>query len=38
VRLRVLCATSPHPEAREIEPVIEDGYLRLMNFGGPARA
>ena len=36
--LRVLCAGSPHAEARAIEPVIEDGYLRLMNFGAPAHA
>jgi multidrug efflux pump subunit AcrB/ABC-type multidrug transport system ATPase subunit len=38
VRLRVLSAASPHAEARAIEPVIEDGYLRLMNFGAPANA
>jgi hypothetical protein len=38
VRLRILCATSPHAAARAIEPVIEDGYLRLMNFGAKANA
>jgi ABC-type multidrug transport system ATPase subunit len=37
-RLRILCETSPHPAARAIEPVIEDGYLRLVNFGAGARA
>jgi ABC-type multidrug transport system ATPase subunit len=33
VRLRVLCASQPHPSARSIEPVIEDGYLKLVNWG-----
>jgi ABC-type multidrug transport system ATPase subunit len=33
VRLRVLCASQPHPAARSIEPVIEDGYLKLVNWG-----
>jgi len=32
-RLRVLCATQPHPAARSIAPVIEDGYLKLVNWG-----
>jgi chemotaxis protein methyltransferase CheR len=31
VRLRVLCASQPHPNARSIAPVIEDGYLKLVN-------
>jgi multidrug efflux pump subunit AcrB/ABC-type multidrug transport system ATPase subunit len=33
VRLRVLCASQPHPNARSIAPVIEDGYLKLVNWG-----
>jgi hypothetical protein len=33
VRLRVLCASQPHANARSIEPVIEDGYLKLVNWG-----
>jgi ABC-type multidrug transport system ATPase subunit len=33
VRLRVLCASKPHPAARAIAPVIEDGYLKLVNWG-----
>jgi ABC-type multidrug transport system ATPase subunit len=33
VRWRVLCASQPHPAARSIEPVIEDGYLKLVNWG-----
>jgi hypothetical protein len=33
VRLRVLCTSRPHPAARAIEPVIEDGYLKLVNWG-----
>ena len=33
VRLRVLCASQPHPAARAIAPVIEDGYLKLVNWG-----
>ena len=33
VRLRVLCASQPHPAARSTEPVIEDGYLKLVNWG-----
>jgi ABC-type multidrug transport system ATPase subunit len=32
VRLRVLCGASPHADARAIEPGIEDGYLRLVNW------
>jgi ABC-type multidrug transport system ATPase subunit len=32
-RLRVLCASQPHPAARLIAPVIEDGYLKLVNWG-----
>ena len=33
VRLRVLCTSQPHPDARSIDPVIEDGYLKLVNWG-----
>jgi ABC-type multidrug transport system ATPase subunit len=33
VRLRVLCSSQPHPAARAIVPVIEDGYLKLVNWG-----
>ena len=33
VRLRVLCGSQPHPAARPIAPVIEDGYLKLVNWG-----
>lgn len=37
VRLRVLSPTRPHPDAKPIEPVIEDGYLQLVNWGlGPS--
>ncbi|HEX6994909.1 MAG TPA: efflux RND transporter permease subunit [Gammaproteobacteria bacterium] len=34
VRMRVLSATQPHPAAKAIEPVIEDGYLELVTRGG----
>jgi ABC-type multidrug transport system ATPase subunit len=33
VRIRVLCASQPHPAALPIAPVIEDGYLKLVNWG-----
>jgi len=33
VRLRVLCASQPHAAARSTEPLIEDGYLKLVNWG-----
>jgi hypothetical protein len=33
VRLRVLCSSQPHAAARAIAPVIEDGYLKLVNWG-----
>jgi hypothetical protein len=29
----VLCPSQPHPAARAIVPVIEDGYLKLVNWG-----
>jgi hypothetical protein len=29
----VLCPRSPHIDAKAIEPVIEDGYLQLVNWG-----
>jgi ABC-2 type transport system ATP-binding protein len=32
-RARVLCEESPHPDAREAEPTLEDGYLRLVAEG-----
>jgi ABC-type multidrug transport system ATPase subunit len=32
-RLRVLCASQPHAAARPIAPLIEDGYLKLVNWG-----
>jgi hypothetical protein len=38
MRLRVLAESTPHPAARAIEPGIEDGYLRLVNFGPGAHA
>ena len=30
MRVRVLSRTQPHPDAKAIEPVIEDGYLQLV--------
>jgi ABC-type multidrug transport system ATPase subunit len=33
VRWRVLCASQPHPAANPVAPVIEDGYLKLVNWG-----
>jgi ABC-type multidrug transport system ATPase subunit len=33
MRMRVLCAKRPHAQAKAIEPVIEDGYLQLVNPG-----
>jgi ABC-type multidrug transport system ATPase subunit len=32
-RVRVLSTSQPHPAARAIAPVIEDGYLKLVNWG-----
>jgi ABC-type multidrug transport system ATPase subunit len=29
-RVRILCEEQPHPEARQAEPTLEDGYLRLV--------
>ncbi|MCP4656753.1 MAG: ATP-binding cassette domain-containing protein [bacterium] len=29
-RLRVLCVDSPHPQARTVEPTLEEGYLMLV--------
>ena len=33
MRVRVLATSQPHPAARAIAPVIEDGYLKLVNWG-----
>jgi len=30
LRLRVLCAEAPHPQARAVEPTLEEGYLMLV--------
>ena len=35
-RLRVLLPEQPHPEAHEVEPSLEDGYLMLVGEGGGA--
>lgn len=33
MRMRILSPSRPHADAKPIEPVIEDGYLRLVNRG-----
>ena len=38
VRMRVLSATRPHPDATAIDPVIEDGYLELVSRGSATDA
>jgi len=32
MRMRILCPSRPHADAELIEPVIEDGYLKLVNW------